>query len=184
MKRVEIIGLAVVSCLLITNVIVIKSVNNLSTEVNTIKEDLNEVKKVVIYKTNEQLKVSEKEMDCLAKNIFHEAGVEDRAGKIAVAQVTINRLRDGRWGKDVCSVVYAKAQFSWTLFKAKRWAQPKGPLWEESVRVAHEFTKQGKRIKGIESSIMYHADYIKPPFWAKNMPVAQKIGQHIFYDRI
>lgn len=184
MNRMQIVGFAVVSCLMVSNIIVIKSVHQINTDVNVIKEDLDEVKKIVIYKTDERLQVSEKEMDCLAKNIFHEAGVEDRAGKIAVAQVTINRLKDGRWGKDICSVVYAKAQFSWTLFKKKRYSQPKGPLWEESLRVAHDFTKLGKRVKGVESSIMYHADYIDPPKWARQMPVAIKIGQHIFYERI
>jgi spore germination cell wall hydrolase CwlJ-like protein len=184
MKRIEIIGLVAITCLLVSNVIVIKSVNQIGSEVETIKEDLDEVKRVVIYKTKERLAISDKEMDCLAKNIFHEAGVEDRAGKIAVAQVTVNRLRDGRWGRNICDVVYAKSQFSWTLYKKKRYSQPKGPLWEESVRVAHEFANLGKRVKGIESSIMYHADYIDPPKWARKMPVAIKIGQHIFYERI
>jgi spore germination cell wall hydrolase CwlJ-like protein len=48
---------------------------------------------------------SNKDIDCLAQNIFYEAGGESEEGKVAVAMVTINRVRDGRFGKTICSVV-------------------------------------------------------------------------------
>ena len=51
------------------------------------------------------INVSSKDVDCLAKNIYYEAGNEPEEGKVAVAMVTINRVRDGRFGKSVCSVV-------------------------------------------------------------------------------
>ena len=35
----------------------------------------------------------------------HRAGNEPEEGKVAVAMVTINRVRDGRFGKSICSVV-------------------------------------------------------------------------------
>ena len=145
-----------------------------------LKKKVERIDKIVTYRTPVKLKVSQKDLHCLAKNIFHEAGVEDRAGKLAVAQVTLNRLRTKRWGETICEVVYAKAQFSWTLEKKKRWAQPKGKLWEESVAVAEEFVS-GQRVKGIEKSKFYHTDYIRQPYWAKNMIEVKQIGQHIFY---
>lgn len=138
------------------------------------------LEKIVLVKTRQQVAMTTKELDCLAKNIYHEAGVEDRAGKIAVAQVTVNRLQEGRWGKDLCKVVYSKAQFSWTLDKKKRTAQPKGELWTQSVAVAKEF-QSGIRVKGLENSTHYHADYIRDPKWAKALQVAKQVGQHIFY---
>jgi spore germination cell wall hydrolase CwlJ-like protein len=49
-----------------------------------------------------------KDVDCLAKNIYYEAGNESEEGKVAVAMVTINRVRDGRFGKSICSVVDQK----------------------------------------------------------------------------
>lgn len=181
MKRIIAIGAGLLAVGLVTsNVLILQKVSKLESDIDQVKKDVNEV---VMYRTTERLQVSEKDMHCLIKNIFHEAGVEDHAGKVAVAQITLNRLRDGRWGKSICEVVYSKAQFSWTLQKKLRWSQPKGKLWDDSVRVAHEFAKEGKRIKGIESSIMYHADYIQTPYWAKKMQVAHKIGQHIFYHR-
>ena len=51
------------------------------------------------------INLSSKDIDCLAKNIYYEAGNEPEEGKVAVAMVTINRVRDGRFGKSVCSVV-------------------------------------------------------------------------------
>ena len=42
---------------------------------------------------------SSKDVDCLAHNIYYEAGNEPEEGKVAVAMVTINRVRDGRFGK-------------------------------------------------------------------------------------
>lgn len=49
--------------------------------------------------------VDTKELACLAKNIFFEAGNEPEEGKVAVGLVTLNRLQDGRFGKSVCGVV-------------------------------------------------------------------------------
>jgi spore germination cell wall hydrolase CwlJ-like protein len=49
--------------------------------------------------------VSNKDEDCLARNIFYEAGSEKEEGKVAVAIVTINRVKDGRFGNSICGVV-------------------------------------------------------------------------------
>jgi spore germination cell wall hydrolase CwlJ-like protein len=49
--------------------------------------------------------VSSKDEDCLARNIFYEAGSESEEGKAAVAIVTINRVKDGRFGNSICGVV-------------------------------------------------------------------------------
>jgi spore germination cell wall hydrolase CwlJ-like protein len=55
-----------------------------------------------------------RDLKCLAQNIFFEAGTESMLGKIAVGQVTVNRVKIGHWGETVCDVVHAKDQFSWT----------------------------------------------------------------------
>jgi spore germination cell wall hydrolase CwlJ-like protein len=51
------------------------------------------------------INVSSKDVDCLANNIFYESANEPEEGKVAVAMVTINRVRDGRFGKSICAVV-------------------------------------------------------------------------------
>ena len=145
-----------------------------------VEKRVERIEKVVLVKTKQQVALSSKDFDCLAKNIYHEAGVEDRAGKVAVAQVTMNRVKEGAWGNSVCKVVHAKSQFSWTLNKKKVAEKPKGLLWDQSVAVAKEFAT-GVRVKGLENSQYYHADYIKNPNWTKAKQVAKQVGQHIFY---
>lgn len=193
MKLERYIAVSAIALIAINGTVLYKQMQN-DDEVLEIKTQIRDVKtgqeqiirrvekveKVVLIKTKQQVAMSDKDLDCLAKNIYHEAGVEDRAGKIAVAQVTLNRLKEGKYGKSVCSVVYARSQFSWTLDKQKRFAKPKGQLWEETRRVALEF-QRGIRVKGLEDSTHYHADYIRDPNWAKAKQVVKQIGQHIFY---
>ena len=54
---------------------------------------------------------------CMAKNIYYEAAKEPFEGKLAVAQVTMNRANSVQFPKTVCEVVYQKInqtyQFSW-----------------------------------------------------------------------
>jgi spore germination cell wall hydrolase CwlJ-like protein len=126
------------------------------------------------------VKLSPKERECLAKNVYHEAGVEPLAGKIAVAQVTLNRTKSDRWSSDVCKVVMQKAQFSWTLQKKKLAEKPKGKLWEDSVKAVEKF-EQGVRVAGVEKAHFYHTDYIKTPKWADKSQKVAVVGQHIFY---
>lgn len=149
-------------------------------EIQTVHDDVQDIKNFII-KSNERMSYTKAEYNCLAKNIYHEAGVESTPGKFAVAQVTLNRLREGRYGKDLCKVVYAKAQFSWTLYAKKRNEVPKGALWEQSKAVATAVLDEGMRVPSLQDSTYYHADYIKTPVWAKSVAKIQQIGQHIFY---
>ncbi len=50
----------------------------------------------------------ERQLTCLAKNIYFEAASEPFEGKVAVAQVTINRSESGKYPSDICGVVYQK----------------------------------------------------------------------------
>ena len=52
--------------------------------------------------------VNPKELACLARNIFFEAGSEPVEGKVAVGLVTLNRAQDGRFAKTICGVVDQK----------------------------------------------------------------------------
>ena len=72
----------------------------------TISQDVSDIKQAFITQTAETIAFTEKDHECLAKNIYYEAGIENEHGKYAVAQVTINRLKSGRWGDTVCKVVY------------------------------------------------------------------------------
>lgn len=61
---------------------------------------------------NPTMNVSDEELWLLACIIDWEAGNESYDGKLAVANVVLNRVRSGKWGSSITSVVYAPRQFS------------------------------------------------------------------------
>ena len=96
-----------------------------------------------------------------------------------MAHVTLNRMKTGKWGNDVCKVVYAKKQFSWTF--QKKLPKPNKDLFEESKAIAIEVL-EGARIRGLANSLYYHADYIRQPRWADPEEHVLTIGRHLFYN--
>lgn len=134
------------------------------------------------YRVREAIQIDANDIRCLALNIFHEAALEPFAGKVAVAQVTHNRLQNGRWGSTWCDVVYAPYQFSWTLSKRKRDMNPTGDRWQESIQAAYEYVKNGLRVHGLEESKYYHATWMERyPNWSNQMRAVREVGQHVFY---
>lgn len=146
---------------------------------NRVKKELGTLPEVSLYQTKPRT-VSTKEFHCLALNVFHEAKGEDMPGQIGVAQVTLNRLDTGfRNKKTLCGVVFDAKQFSWTADISKRTLTPKGEAWTAAV-IATRKVINGQRIKGLESALHYHADYIKHPSWSQKMNLCHVIGQHIY----
>ena len=129
----------------------------------------------------------QKQLDCLARNIYHEAGSEPFEGKVAVAQVTINRAESGQFPSDICQVVHQKnvvyekvlCQFSWYCDGPSAKKPMNGPVYTESMEVAKKVLLEGFRLPSIKNALYFHGDYINPK-WGKQ-PVA-KIGRHIFYN--
>lgn len=148
-------------------------------QLDTISQDVAEIKQAFITQTTEQVAYTEKDRDCLAKNIYYEAGIESDHGKYAVAQVTLNRLKSGQWGDTICKVVYSKAQFSWTL--KKKLETPSGRAWIDSQWIANRVLN-GERVPNLKDATYYHADYVSP-YWKKSFVKLQQIGQHIFYTK-
>jgi len=145
-------------------------------EINDV--DSTSIMEDISYYRSKKIKLTKKDLRCLELNIYYEAGIEDEFGKIAVAQVTYNRLKAKRWGDTICKVVYSPHQFSWTKQNKK---PPKGELWNNSKKAAKDFVN-GLRVNGLSDSIYYHATWIKQePLWASQTTKVHEIGQHIFY---
>lgn len=135
-----------------------------------------------------QLSINEqiKQLDCLARNIYWEAAREPFEGKVAVAQVTLNRVEDGRFGKDVCAVVYQKnvfyekivCQFSWVCENTHKIKPVYPKYYEESEAVAKKVYFEKFRLPSLNDALYYHATYVNPK-WRKEK--ITQIGQHIFY---
>ena len=128
----------------------------------------------------------ERQLECLSKNIYYEAGSEPFEGKVAVAQVTLNRVESGKFPSDVCKVVYQKnvfmervvCQFSWYCENAGKMKPVHGPNYNESVAAAKKVILEDFRLDGLKEALYYHADYVNPG-WKKEK--VAKIGRHIFY---
>lgn len=131
--------------------------------------------------TNEKIPYEKIDVFCLAKNIFHEAGIEDSIGKYAVAQVTLNRVKHSKYPDTICKVVMDPYQFSWANDHKIRWTKPEGVSWKEAKIIAEDVIFNGTRVKGLEDALYYHADYVKP-HWKEPSAKIVKLGTHIFYS--
>jgi spore germination cell wall hydrolase CwlJ-like protein len=129
------------------------------------------------------------QLECLARNIYWEAANQPFEGKVGVAQVTMNRVEDGRFGKGVCGVVYAKnvvyekvvCQFSWYCEPTHKIKPVHPALYEESMEVAKKVLLEGFRLPSLKEALYFHADYVKPG-WS-NMDYLAKFGNHLFYKK-
>ena len=126
-----------------------------------------------------QVAFTSRDVECLARNIYYEAGVEKDLGKYAVAHITLNRQKTGYWGKSICNVVYSPSQFSWTL--NKKLERPDAQVYHRCKEIALD-SLRGRRVRGLEHALFYYADYIQRPYWAKNQKLAQKVGTHLFFN--
>ncbi|MFZ9611626.1 MAG: cell wall hydrolase [Methylococcales bacterium] len=126
------------------------------------------------YKT---VKATNAELLCLAKNIYYEARGEPMHGKIAVAQVTLNRVTHRtEFQASICGVVYAKDQFSWTNERHK---EPRGEAWLEAKELAKAVVLGTAHLPQFKA-LYFHNLTVKPR-WRKTKELVAKIGNHIFY---
>lgn len=157
-----------------------RSVGEITNRLEKIEEKVYRKRNISIQYTNEKIKYTSLDHFCLAKNIFHEARGQGDLGMYAVAQVTINRVKNGSWGNTVCDVVMSRMQFSWANNKSIRWKHPKGEMWEKSKQMATDVLENGLRLKGMQNALFFHANYVNPR-WASKKYYVVTIGDHIFY---
>ena len=130
--------------------------------------------------------VRNKQLECLARNIYYEAGGEPFEGKVAVAQVTINRMESGLFPNDLCRVVYQKnvvydkvlCQFSWYCEGPARVPPKHAQAYKESMVVAKQVLLEGFRLPSLTHALYFHAKHINPKW---NREKVAQIGGHIFY---
>lgn len=137
--------------------------------------------KLLDIKYNQLTKEAKSQVDCLAENIYHEAGYEIEEGKIAVAMVTLNRMKDPRYPKDICSVVKQKTntvcQFSWFCMPVV--LNKHNKVYEQAMDVALYVYVNYEILDDVtKGALYYHADYVNPRW---KLIKTTTIGRHIFY---
>lgn len=126
-----------------------------------------------------------KELKCLAKNVYFEARGEPFAGKVAVAQVSLNRTNSGRYPDTICEVVSQKAkvadktvcQFSWYCTN-KRFSNVSAMDYKKSYNAAWQVLVDGYRLRPLKNALYYHSTSVNPQW---RLTKVAKIGNHIFY---
>ena len=149
--------------------------------------NVQETPELILFKEIKPFKYTSKDLDCLARNIFFEAGTEDTMGKYAVAQVTLNRAESGKFPDDICGVIFQKGviynkvicQFSWYCEQPATRKPVNPTAYNESMAVAKKVLLEGFRLDGLKNAMYYHADYVSPN-WGKEKIAT--IGRHIFYS--
>jgi len=158
------------------------SINLLSWAVNT------KLANSFVDKTNDvTAEFREHQLACLAKNVYYEAGSEPFEGKVAVAQVTLNRANSSQFPGDVCKVVYQKTvvydkvicQFSWMCDRETTFKPTNSANYAESMDVAKRVLLENYKLPGLDRALYFHGDYINPGWNKKSIA---HIGHHIFYN--
>ena len=131
----------------------------------------------------------QKEVTCLAKNIYYEAGLEHYEGRLAVAQVTINRTEHEAFPDSICGVVYHKTraratgktvcQFSWVCESNRRRINYVSDRWYNSVNLAKDVILNGLRYETLSQALYFHNTLVNPKWGLERIT---KIGGHIFYS--
>ena len=138
-----------------------------------------------ILDSKREFSITQREVKCLEKNLWHEARNQGLLGLMAVAKTTLNRARMEGWPPDVCAVIMEPKQFSWTsLPKHKRQIKLKNNIDRQSyslVQLATQLsiTAEMMQIDFMNGATHYHTTSVNPT-WGRKMEVVGIIGDHIF----
>lgn len=142
------------------------------------------------------VKVDPQQLQCLAKNIFHEASGESILGQAAVAWVVLNRITHG-FAKTPCGVIHQSAnvtkldeatgeeiqvkvcQFSWVCAGV---ADNRGTArYRQAEQIAHAVLSREAFKNDVPKNILFfHNATVKPNWPYRRVAV---IGNHAFYSK-
>jgi spore germination cell wall hydrolase CwlJ-like protein len=133
-------------------------------------------------------KVDAKQLACMAKNIFYEAGSESIKGQAAVAVVVLNRVNYG-FAKNPCNVVYQKitvedkivCQFSWVC-EGKGEPNKNSYRYKVAEQVAYEVMYLGMHKEVVPKSTLFFHSIAVDPLWPYKKVAT--IGSHVFYSKM
>lgn len=140
----------------------LKEVNHLSAEA------IHSEDKLIIPNT-----ISKKEKDLLARLVHAEAKGEPYKGKVAVAQVVLNRVEDERFPDSIKQVIYEKRQF-----------QPvdNGSINKPADKEAKKAVNEAIALEGqVDNEAVYFFNPdLTNSIWLRAQTVTGEIGKHRF----
>jgi N-acetylmuramoyl-L-alanine amidase len=123
---------------------------------------------------------------CMAVNIYWEAASSNEpvSSQMLVAFVTLNRSL--QWHQDVCDVVFAPKQFSWTDGALNKrgvlravYHPPNNKAWAQAQQIAAMVLHGASDFT--HGALYYHADYIIPPPAFLTRKYVGQFGKHMAY---
>lgn len=139
--------------------------------------------------------VDPKQLACMAKNIFYEAGQESVLGQAAVARVVMNRVNHG-FARTPCAVVYQAytvekvvddetvkvklCQFSWVC-EGKGDPNTNSQRYKQAQQVAYDVMAKDAYSDVVPNSALFFHNLNVDPLWPYKQ--VAKIGNHIFYSK-
>ena len=137
--------------------------------------------------SNKLAQVDPKQIACMARNIFFEAGNESIKGQAAVAHVVMNRVRHG-FGKSPCQVIYQKTQindrlrcqFSWVC-ENKPEPNKNSSRYKLAEQVAYDVMVNNKYHDVLPRTALFFHNTTVDPLWPYKQVAI--IGGHIFYSK-
>ena len=136
--------------------------------------------------------IDQKQIICLAQNVYFEARSQSQLGQYAVTHVVLNRVRSEAFPNNVCAVIKQgkrrdgvmvkyKCQFSWYCDGKPDDINDK-KAWNESLSLAmNAYMVYYLGFDASNGATFYHADYVKP-HWSEVFTRVVRIDDHIFYE--
>jgi len=142
-------------------------------ELDTKKGRLEEFEAIL---SSSVIPITLQELDLFFRLVEAEAGNEDMIGKIAVANVVINRVRDSRFPNTVTEVIYQPYQF-----------QPVANGHINKIAPADSKEAVLRALKGEQvvssDTIGFWATYVSRSHELWRLPITNQIGIHVFTNK-
>lgn len=131
-------------------------------------------------------KIDMKQLACMARNIYYEAGTEAMPGQAAVARVVLNRVNHG-FAETPCKVIYQKTtinenvvcQFSWVC-EGKGDPNTSSAKYKQAEMVAYQAMMGMYKDVVPKTTLFFHSIHVDPAWPYKQVA---RIGNHIFYSK-
>lgn len=143
--------------------------------------------------TGKMSQLNPEDVMCMSMNIYFEARGESLAGKIAVANVIMNRLETREYPDRICSVIRQDQQFSWyrrggaarvVLYDRQGTVIEQNlEAWAESQMVA-VMVMTGKVQDLSQGATHFYNPAKSKPAWRHRYEVVARIGNHVFLNNL
>ena len=125
------------------------------------------------------------QLECLALNVYWEADANDTTDQIAIAYVTLNRVRADGFPDSVCAVVHQGGeaprygcQFHWWCDGLSD--EPRNPArWEAALAAAR--AAMARAAPDPTNGAKWFHNHSVSPAWASSLKRTARTSGHVFY---